>query len=490
MKKFTYKTAILGLAALFISSSCTKEFDEINSNPNSPTAVKAQYLLTMGIESAVDRYWGHRTRFERINIDAAELYVQHLTRNIYSNEGDDYTVSVALTNNNWKGFFNDAQVNFQQIYSISNAEGKTPNTNYAGVALTMRSWVFMLLTDMYGPIPYTEAIKGTSESPIYSPKYDDMATIYDGLLKDLKSANEMLKVGGPAISGDIMFSGDILKWKKFTNSLRLRIANRQAAKKPTESKAVFAEILGNATTYPIFTSNADNAQLNCTTVLPSNNEWNQVMVQDGRTDWNISKTLADKMNALSDERITIYANANKDGEYQGHPNGLPDAIATNYLSTSSTIGKYFTAANSPEVIMTFAELNFILAEAAFDGDITGDANAYFQKGMKASFEQYGLTPSTTFLTKVGTISKEKIIEQKWIALFGQGIEAWTEWRRTGFPVFPAPDSRAVLNNGGILPTRFTYSTNEYSLNKEGVEGGKALLGGNDDMKTKLWWSEK
>ena len=112
MKSNTYKSLILGVLAIFTTNGCTKEFDEMNVNPNSPTAVKAQYLLTMGIESCIDRYWGHRTRFERINIDAAELYMQHLTRNIYSNEGDDYTVSVAVTNNNWKGFFNDAQVKF------------------------------------------------------------------------------------------------------------------------------------------------------------------------------------------------------------------------------------------------------------------------------------------------------------------------------------------------------------------------------------------
>jgi hypothetical protein len=296
-------------------------------------------------------------------------------------------------------------------------------------------------------------------------------------------------VGGPVVAGDIVYNGDILKWKKFANSLRLRLANRQAKKKPAESKAVFAEILGDAKTYPIFTTNADNAQLNCSAVLPSNNEWNQIIIQGGRTDWNLSKTLVDQMNSMGDTRITVYGNPNKAGVYQGHPNGLPDAIATTFLATSSTIGNYFTKATAPEVIMTFAELNFILAEAAIDGDITGDADAYFKTAVNASFTQYALTPSADFLAKLGTATKAKIMEQKWVALFGQGIEAWTEWRRTGLPVFPAPDPRAVLNNDGILPTRFTYSTNEYSLNKTSVEAGVTLLGGKDDMKTKLWWVE-
>ncbi|CAG5068356.1 hypothetical protein DYBT9623_01086 [Dyadobacter sp. CECT 9623] len=478
------------LAGILTASSCTKDFDEMNVSPNSPTAIGPQYLLPTGIETSIDRYWGHRDRFERINIDAAELYVQHLTRNIYSNEGDDYTVSPALLSNNWKGFFNEGLLNFQRIIMQTNPESATPNANYEGVALVMRSWVFSLLTDMYGAIPYTDAIKGTAMEPVYTPKYDAMDVVYAGLLNDLKLANEKLTVGGPAIAGDILYSGDILKWKKFANSLRLRLANRQAAKKSAESKAIMAEILADATKFPVFTSNADNASLKCTTVLPSNNEWNQILIQGGRTDWNISKTLADKMNAMGDTRIAVYANPNKDGLYQGHANGLPDAIATSYLATSSTIGTAFTKADAPEVIMTFAELKFILAEAALDGDITGDAKKFYQDGITASFAQYGLTPPADYFTKAGAASKEKVLEQKWISLFGQGIEAWVEWRRTGFPVFPAPDPRAVLNNGGILPTRFNYPASEYSLNQKAVTEGAGLNGGADDMKTKLWWAEK
>ncbi|NIJ53208.1 SusD/RagB family nutrient-binding outer membrane lipoprotein [Dyadobacter arcticus] len=488
---FNHKTIwMTALAGVLTATSCTKDFDEMNTSPNSPTAIGPQYLLPTGIETSIDRYWGHRNRFERINIDAAELYVQHLTRNIYSNEGDDYTVSPALLTNNWKGFYNDGLLNFQRVILQTNAESENPNVNYEGVALVMRSWVFSLLTDLYGAIPYTEAIQGTAEAPIYTPKYDPMEVVYAGLLNDLKLANEKLTVGGPTIAGDILYAGDILKWKKFANSLRLRLANRQASKKPAESKAIMAEILADAAKFPVFTSNADNASLKTSAVLPSNNEWNQILLQDGRTDWNISSTLADKMNALGDTRITVYANPNGSGKYQGHPNGLPDAIATSYLATSSTIGSAFTKADAPEVIMTFSELNFILAEAALDGEITGSAKTYFEAGINASFAQYGLTAPADFLTKVGAVSREKVLEQKWVSLFGQGVEAWTEYRRTGFPVFPAPDPRAVLNNGGILPTRFNYPASEYSLNATAVTAGKALNGAADDMKTKLWWAEK
>lgn len=249
-----------------------------------------------------------------------------------------------------------------------------------------------------------------------------MDVVYSGILADLKEANEKLKVGGPAVSGDILYNGDILKWKKFANSLRVRLANRQAAKKSAESKAVLAEILGNASTYPIFTSNDDNAVLKNTDSRPSNNEFNEVMIVGGRTDWNLSKTVVDKLLALKDTRLAVFGTPVK-GVYEGIPNGLPDAIATTYLSSAATLGNYFTKASAPSVLMTYSELLLDLAEAAIDGDISGDANDYFQKGIAASFSQFGATMPSDYYTTVGTISREKILDQKWISLFGQGVEA-------------------------------------------------------------------
>jgi hypothetical protein len=468
--------------------SCTDGFDELNTDPNNPTNISPQYLLPFAIEKSVDRYWGGNTRFERLNIDGAMLWVQQISRNIYSSEGDNYGITPTFYNNTWKSFYNDGLVNFQRIISQSKADGNLPNTNYEGIALVMRSWTFSLLTDLYGPIPYKEAIKGAATEPIYNPTFDSQDIVYAGLLADLKEANEKLKVGGPAVSGDILYNGDILKWKKFANSLRIRLANRQAAKKSAESKAIFAEILGNPSTYPIFTSNDDNAVLKNTDTRPSNNEWNEVMIVGGRTDWNLSKTLVDKLLGLNDPRLSVFGNPVK-GVFEGIPNGLPDAIATTYLSSAATIGNYFTKASAPSVLMTLSELQLNLAEAAIDGDIIGDASEYFKKGITASFAQFGATMPADYFTTVGTVSKEKILEQKWIALFGQGVEAWTEYRRTGFPVMPAKDPRAVFENNGVLPTRLPFPTSEYSLNKTKLDAGISLIG-KDDMQAKLWWSEK
>jgi hypothetical protein len=139
--------------------------------------------------------------------------------------------------------------------------------------------------------------------------------------------------------------------------------------------------------------------------------------------------------------------------------------------------------------MSYAELLLTMAEAAFDGDITADATALFEAGITASFEQYGLDVPADYITNLGAVTKENIMTQKWIALFGQGIEAWTELRRTGFPVMPPHDPQALFLNDGVLPTRLVYPSTEYSLNGLMVEEGAGLNGGADDMKTPLWWVE-
>ncbi|MBA4056037.1 MAG: SusD/RagB family nutrient-binding outer membrane lipoprotein [Marivirga sp.] len=486
------KLKIFSIAVILFTGACTGDFEEMNVNPNSPTTISAPFLLTTAIERSVDRMWGSNLRYERLNIDGPMCWMGYLGRNIYGNEGDDYTIQPSVYNNNWKAFYNDALSNLNRIIVISAPEGSKPNSNYEGMAITLQSWIFSMLTDMYGPIPYSTALKGASETPVYSPEYDTQEVIYADLLTKLKTANEKLVVGGPVVSGgaDILYAGNILKWKKFANSLRLRLANRQAAKKPAESRAVFAEILGDPATYPIFVDNLDNARLVHTVNRPSNNEWHEAMVQAGRTDWNVGKTLIDKLIALSDTRLPVYAQPVSGSNYAGIPNGLPDAVATTYLNTTSKIGTAFLAAAAPSVIMTYSELQFILAEAVLDGDLTiGTAQTYFENGIAGSFIQHGAVIPADYISNLGAVTRELIFDQKYIALYGQGIEAWTEYRRTGLPVLPEKDSRAIFVNDGVLPTRLPYPTTEQSLNAAEYARGVELIGGADNAKTPMWWVE-
>ncbi|MEM0993030.1 MAG: SusD/RagB family nutrient-binding outer membrane lipoprotein, partial [Bacteroidota bacterium] len=152
-------------------------------------------------------------------------------------------------------------------------------------------------------------------------------------------------------------------------------------------------------------------------------------------------------------------------------------------------GDYFTREAAPFCLITYSELMFTLAEAALDGEYKdGDPQALLASAVEASFEQYGLTMPDDYMTDM-VADKATIMTEKWKALFGQGIEAWTEYRRTGFPVLPAADSRAIFENEGKVPTRLRYPESEYSLNGANVADGAALNGGADNKLTKLWWAE-
>ncbi|MFO7826221.1 MAG: SusD/RagB family nutrient-binding outer membrane lipoprotein [Cyclobacterium sp.] len=482
--KFIPYTLLLGL--FLVAGSCTEEFEEINTDPNNPVTISPALLLPNAIQVSVDRYWGHSTRFERLNIDAAMCWIQHLSRNIYINaEGDTYEIPITVSTGTWNNLYNSSLVNLEQVIELAGEGGEFQNRNYEGIALVMKAFTFSYLTDAFGPIPYSNALKGAAEEPVNSPDYDSMEEVYAGVLEDLKLANEKLTVGGPVVNGDIMFDGDIMRWKKFANSLRIKLANRQAAKKPAESRAIMQEILSSPETYPIFTGNDDYAELNHANVIGSRNKMFDVF--STRSDWNISTTLVDKLLELDDDRINVYALPLSDGTFAGLPNGLTDAAASSI--SASTIGQKFLDPEAPSILMTYSELMFVLAEAAFDGDITGDHMDYLEKAVSGSFDQHGLEMPSDYISRLGNIDKETIMTQKWISLFGQGIEAWTEYRRTGFPQMPTPDPNAIFVNEGVLPTRIEYPPSEYSLNMSNLEEGIQMLGGSDNMRTRLWWAE-
>ena len=488
--KSIIKPYVITILLVLMLGSCTNDFEEMNKNPNKPLEVSPQYLLPHALQVSIDNYWGNKARNERINFDHAMSWAGYLTRNIYENEGDNYNVQPSVNIKNWEVFYAEGLINYQKIINNSGPDSKTPNPNYEGIGRGMRAWSFSLVTDIWGAIPYTSALSGTAGEPVFSPDYDSQETIYASLIEELKIANQMLNPSGPSVKGDIMFNGNILLWKKFFNSLRFKLLNRQAHR-VSSSGAEMQAMIEDPSTYPMIDSKEDIAQLKYGAV-PTNNPWHDILIQQGRTDWNISSTFVDKLKSLNDPRLEVYAVAGSlaSGVISGHPNGLPGEIATKFLGYSAVINpQRFAQATSPAVLMSHAELLFIKAEAAFDGDISADAAQLFSEGITAAFGQYELTVPDGYIEQLGTVSKENIMTQKWIALFGEGIEAWTELRRTGFPIMPAPDPQAKFQNDGVMPTRLMYPSTEYSLNAAKVAQSVDLNDGPDDMKTKLWWIE-
>ncbi|MGY6559063.1 MAG: SusD/RagB family nutrient-binding outer membrane lipoprotein [Nitritalea sp.] len=481
----TYTLRVFG-SLLLLLAACTSEFEEMNIDPNNPTQISPALLLPFAIQTTADRYWGHSTRYERLNIDAAMCWVQHLSRNIYINaEGDNYEIPLTIASATWQKMYNDALINFEKILELSAPEAAYSNPNYEAVGLIMKSFAFAYLTDVFGPIPYTDALKGTADTPVNAPAYDDMETIYAGMLADLALANEKIRIGRDAISGDILFQGDMLRWKKFANSLALRLANRQRAQAPAASEALLKKIFSDPVTYPVFTTQEDFAQLHHVDVIGSRNKMFDVF--STRSDWNISSTLIDALLQYDDARITIFAEPLADGSYRGLPNGLSDAAANEI--DASRIGLYYMRPEAPSILMTSAEVRFIRAEAALAGIISEDPEVLFAEAIASSFAQYGLDMPVDYPSRLGTLNMETLMTQKWISLFGQGVEAWSEMRRTGLPKLPSPHPQATFVNEGILPTRIEYPVSEYSLNRSNLDGGISKLGGPDTMRTPLWWSK-
>ncbi|WP_431214519.1 SusD/RagB family nutrient-binding outer membrane lipoprotein [Puia sp. P3] len=322
-----YKLILGGL--LLGATSCKKELAGINKNPNATENPQPDYLLTAAEKLTSDAYWGVDN-----NLNSSLLFIQHWAKIQYT-DPDRYIFNNSSFTSLWKALYGQSITDLNKVISIGSQQ---QNNNYKGVALALRSWTFQILTDAYGDIPYKQA--GNIDS-FLTPAYDPQRDVYLGLLSDLKTAQTLLDPSGPAIQGDPIYSGKIANWKKFVNSLRLRIALRIADQEPTLAKQVLTDIQGEGGSY--FTSNADLAAL----VYQDSPNQNPVSLTfDTRQDYRISKTIVDRLAALNDPRLPIYAQPTDDAPhgYVGVPNGLLTGDANNLgLSRTSRPGDYFRA---------------------------------------------------------------------------------------------------------------------------------------------------
>jgi hypothetical protein len=513
MKKIRIGGIALILSAfLLIFNSCTKDFEKINTDPNAAGLEKASpaMLLTNAIESTTDR-----VQEIFLGEEMGNCWAQHEAKVQYTDE-DRYIYRTSVVNTTWTSFYAANGMDVQVLYNVAKLR---QNDNYKGVALVLKSYISSVLTDLFGPVPYKQAWLGTANT---LPAYDSQEVIYRDIIAKLDTANTILTEGGKAIEGDILYNNDILSWKKFANSLRMRLLLRMSAKDAAFVTAEMTKMAGDAAKYPIFESNADNAALQYLGSAPNNHPINEN--RKTRDDHRISKTLVDIMwtNATNvDYRICIYATPYAAGKYEGLPNGMTSSAAAAYkgngLKNTCKIGSYFSAATAPGMLMSYAELQFILAEATFKGYIPGGnakAGDYYTEGIYGSYNQFGdalvaavnrdkFLPAAQAATWTAdslaadyiateglqwdaTNAMELIATQRWCATFDQGLQSWFEWRRTGFPVLTPAISG--MNNGKI-PVRVPYPTDEAARNPSSLAAGVTLLGGPDDLNTKVWWNK-
>ncbi|MES2266983.1 MAG: SusD/RagB family nutrient-binding outer membrane lipoprotein [Bacteroidota bacterium] len=478
--KLKYITTIITGSILLSATSCKKDLETINRNPNTSETAQPDYLLTAITKNIADTYWGVSN-----NMDASLLFVQNWSKIQYT-DPDRYIYTNTSFQDLWATGYTKGVANLNQLITIADAQS---NPNYKGVALVLRSWVFTLLTDNYGDIPYKQA---ANIKQYLTPVYDKQKDVYFALLDDLKAAQAALTTTGPAIAGDIIYGGkpnQIGSWKKFANSLRLRIALRIADREPDKAKQVLAEIAAEGSGY--ISDNSEIAQLTYST-SPNQNPISNLF--DTRDDYRISNTIVDKLFELNDPRLPVYASPTKDATiktYIGLPNGLlvGDASAYGFTKTSKP-GTYFLAPSAPAVIISYAEVLFDRAEAAARTLTTENAADLYKQAITASLKQYGIADAAinTYTAQPAVQYnaanyKKSIGEQKWIALFGQGLESFAEWRRLDYPQL-VPAAAGTL--GGKIPVRFIYPGTEQTLN--GANYKAAVAGqGADVLTTKLWF---
>ncbi|MEO6815031.1 MAG: SusD/RagB family nutrient-binding outer membrane lipoprotein [Ginsengibacter sp.] len=465
------------VALIFMISSCAKELNKININPNATENAQPDYLLTAAIKTTADTYWGVDN-----NMNSSLLFVQHWAKIQYT-EQDRYIFSNSSFTSLWSIGLSKSITGLNKVINLSTSLN---NPNYKGVGLVLRSWVFLLLTDAYGDIPYKQA--GNIDSFI-TPKFDLQKDVYFGLLEDLKNAKLSFDPAAKPIAGDVIYNGNISQWKKLANSLRLRIALRIADREPEKAQQVLNELKNEGD--PFISSNADNAQLNYLS-SPQQNPVSALF--ETRNDYRISKTIVDKLFQLNDPRLPIYASKTETAtpqQYVGVPNGLTTSDASNLgFSKTSKPGDYFKQPQAPAVIFSYSELLFDRAEAAARGFTNEDAADLYSQAIKASLNQYNISDAQTAIYLAqpavqydAANFKKSIGEQKWIALYGEGLEAFAEWRRLDYPQLQ-PAVAGVLN--GEIPLRFIYPGTEQSLNGQNYKSAVADQGP-DLLTTKLWF---
>ncbi|CAN5847016.1 SusD/RagB family nutrient-binding outer membrane lipoprotein [soil metagenome] len=467
------------LALLLAAGACDEGLTDINRNPNAPTSVSPQYLFPQGVTSSVGTIRG-----AGFDLTFTGLWAQHYAKIQYVDE-DRYEMRPGTTDAWWSTFYAGPLMDFERSIQLGQ-----DRSGIVAPAMVMKSWTFANMTDIWGDLPYSDALQGDQAGATTTTGYDTQQEIYNGILSDLASANTMLgtPVGSYGAS-DPIYGGDAENWRKFANSLRarygMRLSEVDAAKARTEVTAAFAA--------GVFTSNADMAML----VYPGDGSNDAPFFSNFRTrdDHRVSATLVDTLKALGDPRLPVYARLPADPEvttYVGVPNGLTNAAALAYgLARTSKIGTYFSQPTTPAVLMSYAEVLFIHAEAVARGWIPGDAAALYRQGITASMQQYGISdagiaaylaqPRVAYNAATG---QQQIALQKWIALFNQGAEAYAEVRRTGVPALrPGP---AALT-GNRLATRLEYPSSEQSTNRAGLEAAAGRQG-DVSLTGRVWWN--
>ncbi|SDC84958.1 Starch-binding associating with outer membrane [Algoriphagus faecimaris] len=516
--KISNKLAVMLMAGTLTFASCSEsELLDLNIDQNAATDIDMSYLFSRATLAIGGEYEN-----TRIAMLYASTMVQQTSSTAGYFSGDKY-----LYNAQYSGAYMEAHytgVIRLLTHVITRTEEDPTMANVNAAATVLRVFDLHRMTDIYGDIPYFQAGKGLEGEENWFPNYDSQEEIYAAMVTDLRAARDKFSESARALgSQDFIYRGDLAKWRKFTNALLMRIAMRMSNADPTTAQQVFTE----ANTNGAFTSNDDIAFILYESGPQGVNRnglndgyWNTYKYS---RDCKISGTMMDWMDANNDPRKMILTGGIGDPENAatwitapeeqiGMPNGfnstnIAEVVPDGTLDRFSIVPQNFSMLNlkyldweDPYYLISYAEVEFMRAEAAVKGWISTDAETHFSNGVAAAINSWVyFDPSFAVDAQAtaayiagrgfGAASNEDklrlIGEEYWASTFLNAIEAWSNWRRTGYPALtPTQDPNAF--EGNFIPRRLRYWENEIGSNPENYRAAVSRMGG-DLFATRMWW---
>ncbi len=444
-------TLLLGTMA-WASTSCTDDFEEINTDPNRIDQISPGTLLNPTIYGL--------SSFGTDRADGWTFQVMQVALPFPSANGGvhRYDISEGAGNSTWSTYYRW----LINIKEMETSAVENSDVNYEAIALTLRAYSLSQLTDSFGDIPMTEASR--AEDGIFQPVFDTQEEVYSKIFQDLERANSLYDDTKAMIYGDdILFHNDVKKWRKFTNSLHLRLLLRVSGRAEMNSFAKMASMINNPEQYPVFQNTSESAILQITGVTPNLSPWGRAI--DFTTFRAISEFFADNLNDLEDPRRAKFMTQARDMDgtnaigYKGIPSGF-DGNENQFQFIPSNHNRMLVEAPMISLLLTYAEVEFIKAELAQRGVIESEAAMHYENGVKAAMEQWGV-------------------------VITDGYQQWFEYRRTGFPILPK--NEGMLNNQQA-PVRFRYPVSVQINNPDNYSAAVARMGA-DDINTKVWWEK-
>lgn len=461
---------------LMALASCNKDLSNLNIDTKHASSAPSYALFSNGQRNLVDLL-----ATPNVNTNIFQLITQQWTEVTYVDESNYDLGTRAISDNWWRGMYKNVLINFEASRTLipKDVPDADQQKNELAMLDVMEVYTWSVLVNTYGNIPYKEALDPTN----LFPKYDDAKTVYYDLLTRLDADIAALNSSAVSFGGaDLIYGGDVNQWKKFANSLKLRMGMIIADFDAAKAKSVVEAAAPN-----VFTSNSDNAVFTYFATTPNVNPVWTNLVQSGRNDYVPTKTIIDMMNANNDPRMPFYFTT-VGGIYVGGKVGTGNAFPAN-SHPSDLVEK----PDFPYILLSYSEVEFALAEAVERGfSVSGTAAVHYTKAVSASLDFWGVSaadaatylaqPSVVYATAAGTY-KQKIGIQKYLALYMDGFDAWTEQRRLDYPALVAPPT---AQSG--YPVRYTYPVNEQNLNSGSWSAAATAIGG-DRVITKLFWDK-